>query len=376
MATVLDKLSPIIQDPYSHAREAKAQGRPVVAVSPMHFPEELIHAAGALPVVLQETNEPVTVGFGHIYSFYCGFSRSNVDWAVKGMLNMFDAVVISDVCLQLRHMGHIMRRNMPKTPFMYIQWPLEADTKRWLSFSVKQLDRIRARLEKLVGHSIGDDAIQKSIALYNRHRSLMNRVYEIRQQKPGLLKAKDVVNLAMAGMVMPKEEHISILEELIAEMEKKEPSGDSRVELFASGHLCQAVKSDILDLIEELGGMVVGDDLWTGYRYYATSVPDDGSPMEAMARRYLELALPCPTRYDPNQEWGHYLVETVPKTGAKGLITMVVKFCEPHMIYYPYLRDVLNEAKIPHLMLETEHEVVSLEGTRTRLQAFIEMLST
>jgi benzoyl-CoA reductase/2-hydroxyglutaryl-CoA dehydratase subunit BcrC/BadD/HgdB len=97
--------------------------------------------------------------------------------------------------------------------------------------------------------------------------------------------------------------------------------------------------------------------------------------MEALARRYFELAVPCPTRYDPNQEWGHYLAKAVPEAGAKGLVTMVVKFCEPHMIYYPYLRDVLNEAGVPHLMIETEHEVVSLEGTRTRLQAFIEMLS-
>jgi benzoyl-CoA reductase/2-hydroxyglutaryl-CoA dehydratase subunit BcrC/BadD/HgdB len=36
---------------------------------------------------------------------------------------------------------------------------------------------------------------------------------------------------------------------------------------------------------------------------------------------------------------------------------------------------VLNGAGVPHLMIETEHEVVSLEGIRTRLQAFIEMLS-
>lgn len=375
MATVLDKLTPIIQDPYAPAAEAKARGKPVVAVSPMHFPEELIHASGALPVVLQETNEPVTVGFGHIYAFYCGFSRSNVDWAVKGRLSLFDAVVISDVCLQLRHMGHIMRRNMPKTPFLYIQWPLEAEINRWLSFAVGQLGRIRTRLEELLGCSIDDDAIRESIALYNRHRSLMNRLFEMRQQKPGLLRAKDMVNLAMAGMVMPKEEHINILEELIPELEKKEPAGDGKVKLFASGHLCQAVKTDILDLIEELGGVLVGDDLWSGYRYYASSVNTDKPPMEALAGRYFNLAVPCPTRYDPKQEWGQYLAKTVPETGAKGLVTMVVKFCEPHMIYYPYLRDVLNEAGVPYLMIETEHEVVSLEGTRTRIQAFIEMLS-
>lgn len=375
MASVLDRLAPITQDPYAPAREAKAKGRPVVAISPMHFPEELIHAAGALPVVLQETNEPVTVGFGHLYPFYCGFSRSNVDWAVKGRLGLFDAVVISDVCLQLRAMGHIMRRRMPGTPFLYIQWPLEANTQRWLSFSVEQLRRMRTRLEQLLGRTITDDSLRQSIALYNHHRSLLQQVYQLRNQKPGVLRAKDMVSLVQAGMVMPKEEHIAVLEALIPELKGKRAARDGRVKLFASGHLCQAVKPDILDLMEDLGGVVVADDLYTGYRYYATQVPTDGPPLEALARRYLEMALPCPTRYDPKQEWGHYLAQTVPQTGARGIVTLVVKFCEPHMIYYPYLRDMLNGAGVPHLMIETEHEVVSLEGTRTRLQAFIEMLS-
>ena len=375
MASVLDRLAPIVQDPYLPAREAKAKGMSVVAISPMHFPEELIHAAGALPVILQESNEPVTDGFGHIYPFYCGFSRSNVDWAVKGKLGLFDAVVISDVCLQLRHMGHIMRRNMPKTPFLYIQWPLEASVARWLSFSVEQLGRLRTRLEQITGHTITDDALQNSIALFNRHRDLLQRVYDIRQQKPGVLRAKDMVNVVLTGMVMPKEEHISLLEELIPELEKKEPSADGKVKLFTSGHYCQAVKTDILDLMEDLGGVVVGDDLYTGRRYFATQMPTGVPPIESMARRYLELKVPCPTRYDPKQEWGRYVAEASPQSDAKGLVTMVVKFCEPHMIYYPFLRDVLNGAGVPHLMIETEHEVVSLEGTRTRLQAFIEMLS-
>jgi benzoyl-CoA reductase/2-hydroxyglutaryl-CoA dehydratase subunit BcrC/BadD/HgdB len=34
----------------------------------------------------------------------------------------------------------------------------------------------------------------------------------------------------------------------------------------------------------------------------------------------------------------------------------------------------MANAGIPHIMLETEHEVVSLEGIKTRLQAFMEML--
>jgi len=30
---------------------------------------------------------------------------------------------------------------------------------------------------------------------------------------------------------------------------------------------------------------------------------------------------------------------------------------------------------MPHIMIETEHEAMSLEGVKTRLQAFMEMLT-
>ncbi len=73
MSDVAGNLMATLSDPYGASREAKHGGRKVVGVTPMHFPEELVHAAGALPVVLQESNEPVTMGFGHIYPFYCGF---------------------------------------------------------------------------------------------------------------------------------------------------------------------------------------------------------------------------------------------------------------------------------------------------------------
>jgi len=122
-------------------------------------------------------------------------------------------------------------------------------------------------------------------------------------------------------------------------------------------------------------GVVVSDDLFTGYRYFATATPDGaGAPMEALAKRYLNQSVPCPTRADYTQDWAEYIAARSGEHGAQGVVVMIVKFCEPHMIYYPHLKAVLAEAGVPHVQIETEHEVVSLEGIRTRLQAFIEML--
>ena len=374
MKELLGRFSSILADPYRRAREWKEKGGKVIGVTPMHFPEELIHAGGALPVVLQESDEPVTAGYGYLYPFYCGFTRSTVDVAVKGKLGLFDALVISDMCLQIRHMAYIMRRNMPATPFVYIQWPLAVRGAGWLGFTAERLKRCRAELERIIGNKIEDAAIRDSISVYNRNRALLKRLYALREKKTGVLSGGEVLAVTAASMLMPKEEHSALLEELLRELEATQASRNGGVPLFVSGHLCQAVKTDILTLIEAVGGMVVADDLYTGYRYFATDADTSIPPLEALARRYLDLAVPCPTRADPEGDWGEYLVRVAREVGAKGIISLVAKFCEPHMIYYPYLREVLMAAGIPHLLIETEHEVVSLAGVRTRLQAFLEMI--
>lgn len=374
MAEILGNFAGIMDNPYSRAQQEKERGRKIVGITPMHFPEELVHAAGALPVIMQESNEPVTVGFGHIYPFYCGFTRSNVDLAVKGKQNLYDALVVSDICLQTRHMSHIMRVNMRKTPFIYIQWPLEAKDDRWLDSTIKKLEKCRQKLEMALDTKISESAIAQSIALYNKNRALLREVYQLRKEKPGLIKAKDMLALVMSSMVLPKEEHNEMLEKVITRLKQTPSSANGKVKLFISGHLCQAVKADILDLIEDFGGVVVDDDVYTGYRYIATDTPENLPPMEALARRYLNLALPCPTRSDPKQEWAAYLVKQSKASGAQGIVILVVKFCEAHMIYYPFVKEILAAEGVPHILLETEHEVVSLEGARTRIQAFIEML--
>jgi len=55
------------------------------------------------------------------------------------------------------------------------------------------------------------------------------------------------------------------------------------------------------------------------------------------------------------------------------VVFVLNKFCEPHAFDYVPLSKALAEAKIPHLLLETDI-TVPVGQLRTRLQAFLEML--
>jgi benzoyl-CoA reductase subunit C len=373
MSATLTNLNILLEDPYLRARELKSQGRKVIGVSPMYFPVVMIHAGGGVPVVLQESAEPVTTGMAHLYPFFCGFTRSTVDMGVRGKLDVFDAMVLGDLCIQLRHMFKTLKRQMPATSFVYMQWPLEI-SERFHGTVRDRLARCREALEEVLGGEIEEAALRDSIALFNRNRALLRRVFELCRTKPGIMKARDLMALVQAGMLMPKEEHCRLLEELLPDLERRPATREKVVKVYLAGHLCMSVKVEILDLIEDLGAHVVWDDLFVGYRYAASEVSQDLPPMEALTQHYFNLGIPCPTRWEPKSGWSDYLTARVRESGAQGTVILMVKQCGPMLLYYPWLKEVLTGSGIPQTLIVTEHEMISLEGTRTRLQAFMEML--
>jgi benzoyl-CoA reductase subunit C len=59
---------------------------------------------------------------------------------------------------------------------------------------------------------------------------------------------------------------------------------------------------------------------------------------------------------------------------AEGMIVLMAKFCEPHMYYYPEVKEAFESRGIPHLLIETEHEAMAIEGLKTRVETFLEIV--
>ncbi len=152
---------------------------------------------------------------------------------------------------------------------------------------------------------------------------------------------------------------------------KLEGQPNSKVRLVISGGVWEP--PEIMDLIEEAGGVVVGDDLLTGARYLGPDADEEGNLLEALADRQLKK---IPFSGFDNQEYERrrFLVDLVNRSEAKGLVFLHLKFCEPENYDYNDMREGLNSVRIPNLRLETEFTNPSLGQIRTRLEAFIEMI--
>lgn len=375
MDEILATMAAVAADPLSYARQWKEQtsGR-VIGLFPMHFPGELAHAAGALPVILQEDDEPITVGQAQVFNFYCGYNRSIIDQALRGEFEVLDAILFGDHCVQLLGTADVIRASLPKMPILFNQLCsiLDAD---WARAETKRtFSQLWKELEALIGQPIAPEQVQASIRLFNRNRALIRQLYDLRRAGQIALTGRQMQDIVKSSMVMDRAQHTALLEKLVPGLERRGPPADA-VRVFLSGHLCHAPKLPVLDLVEECGGVVVDDDLYHGFRFVFWDVAETGDPVEALADWYLlrSTKVPCPTRAVKSLDWEDYLLRNVRASGAQGLIVLMAKFCEPHMYFYPEIKDAFDRNGIPHLLVETEHEEMPMEALKTRVETFIEI---
>jgi len=376
MEEILREFIKYTSDPYASIEEWKEKNqKKVIGIFPMWIPEEIVHAAGMLPVVMWRSNEAVTWGYAHVPPYNCPMNRSVVDDAVKGKLKFMDGMIFLRECLQSQEVPFIIENNAPPAFEEYLYMPpiYHAD-RASKDLTRGEFDKLVKGLEEFGGKEITKDNLNESIQIYNKNRSLLKKLYDIRKEKPGILKGRDILRVVWSSMLMLKEDHNELLESLISELEKNEYEPAKGKKVFLSGCLCIHPQIELLDMIEDLGMLPVDDDIYVGYRYFANDAEITGDPIGALVERHFIKTPVDPARGEVELDWGKEQADKVKKLNADGIITLLTKYCPPHLCYYPDLKAVFADEGIPEVLIEVEHEIVSYEGIRTRLQSFKEMI--
>jgi bcr-type benzoyl-CoA reductase subunit C len=337
-----------------------------------YVPVEIIHAAGFTPLRLRGTTAPLRHVDAHLQSFTCALCRSTLDQMLGGELDFLAGTIFAHTCDTMQAQADLWRLNTGASHFVdTVMQPANLGSPSAETYLVSELSRFREVLAAFAGQPIHDDDLRASITLYDEMRRLMAIFGDLRAHlsTPAFFAVLD------AAQSMPPEEFNPLLAEFLAELEDStsgpEPgqrAGEPR--LFLTGAVLDEPR--FLDLIEDLGAHVAGDDLCSGSRHFSAQVGAEGEPIACLAAYHLRRP-PCPTKYHPDHDPARHLIDQVRQAGADGVIFALEKFCEPHAFDYALIRPTLDQAGVPNLLLEME-QVPSLEALRTRLQAFVEML--
>jgi benzoyl-CoA reductase subunit C len=382
MEDILTKFKDYCERPYERAAQIKAtRNTKIIGCLPMYFPEEIIHAAGALPITLFGSDEPITLGDGHMMTNACDQVRSSFDSLLKGKYDFLDGIAAIHVCDQVRFYLEVWQLDHPVDFFHQMWRPYKLDSTTQV-FLRSELKRLISSLEDFTGTEITTEALQASIKLYNESRAMMRKLNDLRKERPGIISASDMVRIVASSMLIPREEHNELLGQLLAKLEQQEIPASGKQRVIVVGHPCGIPETELLDLIEATGMVVVDDDFFTGGRYFSRDVSASGDPIDAFVDFYTN-AIPC-TTYHFADNWietgksyspySDFVINLMKEGQSKGVVVVKEMYCDPYDLEFALLKKRFEEEDIPYLTLSTEHGMGPLEAVRTRVQAFEETL--
>lgn len=354
----------LIADPYREWQNRYPGRRAFGYVCP-YAPVELLHAAGFTPVRLMQLSGVVALANAHLPSFTCALARTITERMLTAELDFLKGVLFVHTCDTMQCAADIWRMAQPRFAVLNFSLPSVLGQASAHIYLLSELHHLASFLQSAFGVEVTERTLRASIAIYNEQRRLLAALYENRRR----LAVDQFWPLVLASMVTPVEEHNTALGEALREaQEKKDVAQGPGVVLVG------AVLDDmaIPQLIVELGGQVVGDDLCTGNRYFDVLADEQKEPYAALAERYLQRP-PCPAKHDAARPHAQRLLDQVRQSRAQGVIFVLPKFCDPHGFDYVLLAKALADVGVPHLLVETDVTLPAGQ-LRTRLQAFLEIL--
>jgi benzoyl-CoA reductase subunit C len=336
--------------------------------------EELIDAAGFVPVRPTPPDRNLHFADGYLPNTLCSWIRYVLDLVLGGDMADYRALIINHSCDASRRLRDIVKDRAP-FPIHFVDTPRKRDTLS-VGYLHGQLLRMREFLQDLSGRPVTDDDLRDSIAVYRENRRLLGRLYESRAAGK-VSSPRDVARLFEINCSHPKRFMNSLLQRVIdGDDGGSDSSRYGRKRIFLSGNVYDV--SPVLDIIEQAGGVVIGDDLCFMGRYFRVPAPEEdagpspGDPLRELAETALHR-LPCGRMADSRERLDG-IVDEIRRNGARGVIYTSLKFCDNFVVDYPALRRRLEGMNVPSLLIEGEYHTMATGQIRTRVEAFLETL--
>jgi bzd-type benzoyl-CoA reductase N subunit len=378
--SVLQKIEKLYNERGKRAKELHDAGKKVIGYFCCFVPDEIITAFDMVPYRIQGSqNDPIDEADALLEPMACPFARSCFNMALKGEYDFLDGFVAPHSCDTIERMYHIWHSNKP-SPFNHmINVPHMMGPSSDV-FYRKELDYFIKRLEEFSGTKLDQNKLRDAVKLYNRRRALLRELYDLRKENPPRVSGAEITKVLVVGMGIPALEHIELVQDYIDEIKgRPAPKADGLPRIFLWGNEIDDIA--FIRLVEECGAHVVMDDLCTGTRFFWEDVPYTNDPLDGIANRYIGTHCPrslkpqAGNRQEDMENRFGYMKEFISQWQANGVIFYIVRYCDTCELEGPDLREYLNSLKLPVLMIEDDYSTSTIGQLRTRIQAFLEMIS-
>ena len=366
---IIAQLSHIASNPAEAIKQHKKEtGKGAVGIVYVYAPEEIIHAAGYLPVGCWGGEKTISKARAYLVPFACSIMQAVMELECEGAYDNLDAVLFSVPCDTLKCMSQMWKGKAPVITFTH---PQNRKLAAANDFLAEEYALVRSKLENILGTTITDEAIENSIQVYNENRRAMRDFCEAAADHPEIIDPIKRHAVIKARFFMEKSKHTALVKDLVSELRKQpiQPWKGKKVVLTG----IMAEPDGLLDLFKQNQFAVVADDLAQESRQFRNDVPSGKSPLYRMAKWWQELD-GCSLATNPLKPRGQMLIDLATEHEADGVVVCMMKFCDPEEFDYPIYYPQLQKAGIRNVTIEVDLESKSFEQVSTRLQTFAEVI--
>ena len=348
--------------------------RPKIGYFCTYTPVEIIRAAGFHPIRIKGEECDNSSSEELLCSNICSYIKTIADKKVTGALAQLEGVVFTNSCDGMRRLYDAWVRIDNGSKFNYIlDIPKNNDEASILYFA-DLIKTLKERLEKFYKLKINIEDINNSISLYNEVRDKVT-VF-LQKQWNGYVgySGYDVYSLLKKGINAVPEKFNDYVTSLTALMKKigDVPESKSGPKLLIWGSILE--NEEIIKIIEDAGAQVVLDDLCTGSRFFDKKVEITDNPYRSISERYLKKS-PC-SRMVNVFERIRNTISLIERNAINGAVYHTLKFCDQTLYDYPLVKQEFTKKNIPLLHINCDNSSKSEGQVKTRIEAFIEQLTT
>jgi len=364
----------------AHLAEAPDQGIKVAGIYCAFAPEEIIRAAGMIPVTLCGKDEaPISIAERELPAALCPLIKSSYGYALSGTCPYFaasDVIIGETTCDGKKKMFELMGK---LKPVYVMQLPYAHENISARNFWRAEVLRLKEYLEQETGAQVTDHALELQIDLLNNRNQKLMKLAEVMAQPVPPLCGRDVLMVMESrNVAVDLAGYNAMLDHLLGCIAGLEVSGTGKSfmpRILLTGCPMGIGSDKVLALVEELGGLVVAQEHCGGLKSIFRHLQREGERTDlttAIADHYLGTPCAC---MSPNSRRMEYLSRLIEQFHVDAVIDVTLQNCQPYTVEHAIVSEsVERQAGIPVLHVNTGYSPSDIEQIRVRVEAFLEMV--
>lgn len=361
-------------------RDHQAAGGKIIGTFCVYVPEEIIRALGGQAVGLcagaewayDEVEQILPRNTCALIKSFMGFKMGQVCPYVEAA----DLVIGETTCDGKKKAYELFGEMKPTYIMELPQMKRPGDMVLWRG----EIDRFVAKLEEVTGNKLTAENLAKAIKEVNDKRRALQRLNAARKASPVPISGKDALLAVQVAFYDDVPRYTEMVNKIADELEARIAEGKGVApadapRIMVTGSPMSIPNWKVHDTIETAGGIVVGEELCTGSRYYAKLVDESADTLEGMlddiAEKYLDINCAC---FTPNPGRIEDVIAMAKDLKVDGILHYALQFCAPYTIEAYSVEKAATEAGIPVLRVDTDYSMEDIGQLSTRVEAFLEMV--